>query len=112
VCGWLKRDGKDVLILCAGWKDTFSLEDAVFAGVMADVLVNAYGFMPENDATLASMILCDESATDILKTVSRSSHYLRLLGIENRKGLEYCFYPEKFHVIPALEEGKIIDIAL
>jgi len=103
VCGWLKRDGKDVLILCAGWKDAFSLEDTVFAGAMADLLANAYGFMPENDASIAAMTLWGQASQDIMKTVSMSSHYLRLLGIESRKGLEYCFYPEKFAVIPVLE---------
>jgi 2-phosphosulfolactate phosphatase len=112
VCGWLKRDGKDVLILCAGWKDTFSLEDAVFTGAMTDLLVNAYGFMPECDASIASVILWDQASKDLLKTVSRSSHFLRLLGIENRKSLKYCFYPEKFHVIPCLIAEKLVDIAL
>jgi len=112
VCGWLKRDQKEVLILCAGWKDNFSLEDAIFAGAMADLLVNAYGFLPLCDTTMASMALWDQAAPNIMKTVSRSSHYLRLLGIENRKGLEYCFFPEKFHVIPCLIAEKLVDIAL
>jgi len=110
VCGWLKRDQKDVLILCAGWKNEFSLEDAIFAGAMADLLVNAYGFLPECDSTLASMSLYDQSTINIMKTVSRSSHYMRLLGIEGRKGLKYCFFPEKFHVIPCLIEDRLVDI--
>jgi 2-phosphosulfolactate phosphatase len=112
VAGFLNRDQKDVVILCAGWKDEFSLEDAIFAGAMADLLVNAYGFLPESDATIASMSLYEQSTTNIMKTVSRSSHYLRLLGIENRKGLEYCFFPDKFHVIPVLEGDWILDYAL
>jgi 2-phosphosulfolactate phosphatase len=110
VCSWLKRDGKDVLILCAGWKDTFSLEDAVFAGVMADLLTGAYGFMPECDATIASITLWNQASNDIMKTVSGSSHFLRLLGIENRKSLKYCFYPEKFHVIPMLVGDRMTDL--
>lgn len=111
VCGWLNRDRKDVLILCAGWKNKFSLEDAIFAGAISDLLVNAYGFLPEYDETLAAMTLYSQSTINIMKTVSRSSHYMRLLGIEDRKGLKYCFFPEKFHVIPVLEDGKIIDVA-
>jgi 2-phosphosulfolactate phosphatase len=107
VCSWLKSDNKDVLILCAGWKDRFSLEDSVFAGAMADLLVNAYGFLPECDSVLASMALWNQASGDLMKTVSQSSHYLRLLGIEDRKGLKYCFFPEKFHVVPILEEGRL-----
>jgi 2-phosphosulfolactate phosphatase len=107
VAGWLNEDRQDVMILCAGWKDGFSLEDAIFAGAMSDLLVNVYGFMPACDAVLASITLWDQASGNILKTVSRSSHYLRLLGIENRKGLKYCFFPEKFRVIPVMEEGRI-----
>jgi 2-phosphosulfolactate phosphatase len=112
VCGFLKRDQKDVIILCAGWKNEFSLEDAIFAGAMADLLVNAYGFVPESDSTLASMTLWDHSAANLMKTISMSTHFLRLLGIEGRKGLKYCIFPEKFHVIPLLGEIGITDIAL
>jgi 2-phosphosulfolactate phosphatase len=112
VCGWLKRDEKDVLILCAGWKNEFSVEDAVFAGAMSDLLVNAFGFLPGSDSTLASMMLWDRSAADLMKTVSISSHFMRLLGIESRAGLKYCFYPEKFHVIPVLEDDRLIDYGL
>ncbi|NTV83661.1 MAG: 2-phosphosulfolactate phosphatase [Bacteroidales bacterium] len=110
VCGWLSDDRNDVVILCAGWKDSFSLEDAIFAGAMADLLVNAYGFLPLNDSSLASITLWNHSAKSLMKNVSRSSHYLRLLGIENRKGLKYCFFPEKFHVVPMLVEGKLVDL--
>lgn len=112
VCGWLKRDEKDVLILCAGWKNEFSIEDAVFAGAMCDLLVNVYGFLPGSDSTLASMMLWDHSAADLLKNVSISSHFMRLLGIESSAGLKYCFYPEKFHVIPVLEGDRLIDLEL
>lgn len=112
VCGWLNSDGKDVMILCAGWKNEFSIEDAVFAGAMADLLVNAYGFLPGSDSTLASMMLWDHSAADLMKSVSISSHFMRLLGIESRVGLKYCFYPEKFHVIPVLEGDKLLDYGL
>jgi 2-phosphosulfolactate phosphatase len=112
VCGWLKLDGKDVIILCAGWKNEFSVEDAVFAGAMADLLVNAHGFLPASDSTIASMMMWDHSAADLMKTVSISSHFMRLLGIESRTGLKYCFYPEKFHVIPVLEGDRIMDLGV
>jgi 2-phosphosulfolactate phosphatase len=110
VCSRLNKERNDVMILCAGWKDTFSLEDAIFAGAMSDLLVNAYGFLPACDATLASITLWDHASKNLMKTVSGASHYLRLLGIEDRKSLEYCFFPEKFHVVPVLEGGKLADL--
>lgn len=107
VCNWLNNDRNDTVILCAGWKDGFSLEDAIFAGAMADLLVDAYGFLPVNDETLASVTLWNHASRSLMKTVSNSSHYLRLLGIEDRKGLKYCFFPEKFNVLPVFDGEKI-----
>lgn len=109
VCNWLNDNRKNTIILCAGWKDSFSMEDAIFAGAMADLLVNAYGFLPVCDATISSITLWNHASKSLMKTVSKSSHYLRLLGIENRKGLKYCFFPEKFRVLPGLSDGKIVD---
>ena len=110
VCAFLNNDHNDVLILCAGWKDSFSLEDSIFAGAMADLLIHAYGFMPVNDSATAAITLWNHASKSLMKSVSHSSHYLRLLGIEDRKGLKYCFFPEKFRVIPVLQDEKIIDI--
>jgi 2-phosphosulfolactate phosphatase len=110
VCNWLNRERKDVLILCSGWKDSFSLEDSIFAGAMSDLLVTAYGFLPVNDATLASVTLWNQASKSLIDSVSKSSHYLRLLGIEDRKGLKFCFFPEKFRVVPVLEGEKIYNL--
>jgi 2-phosphosulfolactate phosphatase len=108
VCGYLNREQQDVLIICSGWKDAFSLEDAIYAGAMSDLLVNAFGFLPCGDEVLSTMTLWRHSAHRLMKTISRSSHYLRLLGIEDRKGLKYCVFPEKFHVVPVLEGERIV----
>ena len=107
VSNWLNHDHKHVMILCAGWKDSFSLEDAIFAGALSDLLVHAYGFIPVNDEVFASIALWHHASKSMIKTVSNSSHYLRLLGIEDRRGLKYCFFPEKFRVIPILDGDKL-----
>jgi 2-phosphosulfolactate phosphatase len=112
VCNWLNKERNDILILCAGWKDSFSLEDSIFAGAMSDLLINAYGFLPVGDATLASVTLWNHASRSLIKTVSRSAHYLRLLGIEDRKGLKYCFFPDKFQVVPVLEGGRLTNNVL
>jgi 2-phosphosulfolactate phosphatase len=107
VCGWLNKEQKDVLILCAGWKKGFSLEDAVFAGAMSDLLVNAFGFLPLCDSTLAGITLWNHSAKSLIRNISGAAHYQRLLGIEDRKGLKYCFFPEKFPVVAVLENERL-----
>jgi 2-phosphosulfolactate phosphatase len=110
MCAWLGREGQDVLILCAGWKDSFCLEDSLFAGALADLLVRSHGFIPENDSALAAIALWKQSSGWLMKTVSRASHFIRLLEIEGSKGLEYCFFPEMFPVIPAMQDKREKDL--
>jgi 2-phosphosulfolactate phosphatase len=112
ICGWLNKDHNDVLILCAGWKNSFSLEDSIFAGAMSDILINAYGFLPVSDEASASVTLWNHASKSMMRTVSQSAHYLRLLGIEDRRGLRYCFFPEKFPVVPSLTDGRLVDLQL
>jgi len=109
---WLGNEQKDVLILCAGWKDKFSLEDALFAGALAEKLVHHYGFSSQCDSAVAAMEIWERSKSDLMAFASKSSHYQRLLAIEPKEGLKYCFYPEKFNVIPKLGKDGITDIAV
>src|ERR1700749_2012909 len=39
VTDYLKNQKKDILFLCAGWKNKFNLEDTLFAGAVADALI-------------------------------------------------------------------------
>src|SRR5580698_3214274 len=41
LCNWLKDQHDDVLLVCAGWKNNFNLEDTIFAGAVADQLIPA-----------------------------------------------------------------------
>ena len=54
---YLKKQQKDVLFLCAGWKNKFNLEDTLFAGAVADSLIYKYGFNSTCDSTIAAMEL-------------------------------------------------------
>jgi hypothetical protein len=38
LAGWLAGEDSDVLVLCAGWKNKYNLEDSVYAGALADML--------------------------------------------------------------------------
>ena len=51
LCDWLKIQEKDVLLLCAGWKDQFNLEDTLFAGAVVNQLRKS--FVHFDDASVA-----------------------------------------------------------
>jgi 2-phosphosulfolactate phosphatase len=42
VCNWLKEQDQNVLLLCAGWKNKFNLEDTLFAGAVINQLKDEF----------------------------------------------------------------------
>jgi 2-phosphosulfolactate phosphatase len=106
---FLILDKKDVMIVCAGWKGQFSLEDTLFAGKLAEALIHDGGFIPGDDAVSASVSLWQRAEGNLLEFASKSSHYQRLLGIESEEGLRYCFEPPESEVLPRLESGRLVD---
>lgn len=73
---------EDVLLVCAGWKDNFNLEDTLFAGAVVEQLtVNQ---QISCDSSLAAKILYGKAKVDLFGFIKHSSHYQRLakMGIE------------------------------
>lgn len=106
---WLERDKKNVLILCAGWKNTYSLEDTLCAGALAEKLSSSALYVVIDDATLAALELWKSAKDDLLTFVSRSSHYQRLLAKNLKDDLAYCFKPDTSKAVPLLVGGQLID---
>ncbi len=102
---YLKKEQKDVVILCAGWKDDVNLEDSLFAGAVV------YHLMPKfsvgNDAAFMSSRLYDTAKDDLFLYIQNSSHYNRLnkMGIED--DIRFCMKEDQSRMIPILKEDKI-----
>ncbi|HQQ93997.1 MAG TPA: 2-phosphosulfolactate phosphatase [Bacteroidia bacterium] len=106
VTEYLRKEKKDVLFLCAGWKDKFNMEDSLFAGAVATELIK-YGFSTICDSTLASMELYKIAKHDLNGFLSSSSHRNRLANLNLERDVKYCLTPNLCPVLPVLE-GKCI----
>ncbi|HRP60275.1 MAG TPA: 2-phosphosulfolactate phosphatase, partial [Vicingus sp.] len=51
VSEYIEREDKNVILLCAGWKDRFNLEDTLFAGALAEKLAQNLRFTDLADST-------------------------------------------------------------
>ena len=98
---------KDVIILCAGWKGKFCLEDTLFAGALAEILMNSNQFQTICDSTKASMDLWSMAKPDLLTYVDKVAQRerLRKLGLDDV--IEYCHTPDSAIEIPVYRDGKI-----
>lgn len=105
---WLSGKNENIIILCSGWKNTFSLEDSVFAGALITRLLEKSGYTIANDAAFASLDLWNAAKENVDEYLKKASHRQRLqkLGLENE--MNYCFSADTAPVIPALNSVGIL----
>ncbi|MGE0567112.1 MAG: 2-phosphosulfolactate phosphatase [Bacteroidia bacterium] len=101
---------RDVLLLCSGWKNKFNLEDTLFAGGVADILINRYDFETHCDSAIAASQLYHLAKHDLFDFLSKSSHRHRLEKLNLERDIRYCLTPNQCPVIPALENDYLIKL--
>lgn len=104
---FLKKEKRDVLFLCAGWKNKFNLEDTLFAGAVAEQLIYKYDFKSACDSTMAAMELYKLAKHDLFGFLGNSSHRHRLEKLDLERDIKYCLTPNQCPVIPVME-GKFL----
>lgn len=107
VVDYLNEEKKDVLFLCAGWKNKFNLEDTLFAGAVAEKLILKSDFDTTCDSTLAAIDLYKLAKHDLPKYLANSSHRNRLAKLDLERDINYCLTPNQCPVIPVME-GKFL----
>ena len=106
ICDWLKIQHDDVLLVCAGWKNNFNLEDTIFAGAVTHQFTQA-GFRPD-DAAIAANDLYQLAKDDMDGYFKKTSHSERLkkLGIE--KDIAFCLQVDIASATPVLVGEKLV----
>lgn len=104
---FLKKEKKNVLFLCAGWKNKFNLEDSLYAGAVAEQLIFMHDFQTACDSTIAAVELYKLAKHDLFSFLSNSSHRNRLEKLDLERDIKYCLTPNQCPVIPVLE-GKFL----
>lgn len=110
VANYLKSQPYDVLVLCAGWKGKFNLEDTLFAGALVAWLQPE--FEKACDAPIAAFNLFKSAENNLMGFLSDSSHVKRLRKLNIQKDIEFCLRLDEYEVVPVLHEGKIKKMVL
>jgi 2-phosphosulfolactate phosphatase len=110
LCNWLKTQDENILLVCAGWKNNFNLEDTLFAGAVVEQLKDTG--LKLDDAAIAANDLYQLGKNDINAYLKKTSHSERLkkLGIE--KDIEFCLQVDITTAIPVLEGEKLVKLAI
>lgn len=103
---YLKKQSHDVLIVCAGWKGKFCIEDTLFAGALAELLLDT--LESNDDSTLAALTLYQSAKNNLYEYLLQSSHYKRLSHLEGGKDVAYCIEIDKFAVVPVWNGRELV----
>ena len=113
VAAYLRRQGKDVLVVCAGWKGQFCLEDTLFGGALAERLATDFD-VSGSDATLAARDLWAQAVPDVAAYLLKSAHVRRLNHLEAHQDMAFCLRQDEYDLVPVWDgevvKGEIVKL--
>jgi len=107
---WLIKQDKDVLLLCAGWKNRFNIEDTVCAGAIADILMRSDCCTTICDSTFASIDLWSLASPDLPGYSEKAAQRTRLRDKNLDDCIEFCLTPDFTDKIPVMINGVLVDL--
>jgi len=108
VVDYLNRQNKNVILLCAGWKDRFNLEDTLFAGAVIDQLKAHPIFTGLADSSIAALNLYRLAKDDLNAFLANSSHRKRLEKLDLEKDIDYCLQSDISNKVPIFKGNALI----
>ncbi|MCX6231188.1 MAG: 2-phosphosulfolactate phosphatase [Bacteroidetes bacterium] len=106
---WLIKQNCNVVILCAGWKNKFNLEDSIFAGALIEKLKYSPTFTIACDAAEAALDLWQIAKPNPLAYIQKAAHHERLRKLNLDDVLEYSFQFDTANVVPVLTDGVLVN---
>ena len=108
LCDWLKNQDLSVVLVCAGWKENFSLEDTLFAGAAVEKLKGE--FLVKDDAAQAAFDLYQSAKGDVRTYLKKSSHSERLEKLNIEDDIIFCLQLDIIDSIPVLRDDKLVKL--
>ncbi len=109
VTNFAVQQQRDVLVVCAGWKGQFCLEDSLFGGALAARLA-LQGFDVQNsDAALAALHLWQRAEADLPGYLLQSAAVRRLNALEAHDDFVFCTRVDTYaDVLPVWRHDRLV----
>jgi 2-phosphosulfolactate phosphatase len=102
LCNYLINDENDLILLCAGWKNRYNLEDTLFAGAVVNEIEQH--FFSDCDSALSAKLLYETNNNNLEELVRKSSHANRFKLLHlNTDDVSFCLQFNKAPVLPILD---------
>jgi 2-phosphosulfolactate phosphatase len=109
LCDFVEKEDKDVLLLCAGWKGRFNLEDTLFAGAVAQRISQNLRFTKLSDSSFASIKMYESAKEDMYNFLGKSSHRKRLSRLNMEEDIIYCLTLDQSDIVPVLKGDEFVS---
>jgi len=106
---YIATQQRDVVILCAGWKTKFNIEDTLFAGALTEKLLAVDGFNTICDSAKASVHLWRLAKPDLKAFIRQVAQFERLKKNNLHDVIDYCHEIDITSVIPVYT-GDAVEI--
>ena len=106
---WLMRTGFNVLVVCAGRRGHFSLEDAVGGGMLVDRLLTVSDRSVElSDAARAARQLYIAHRDDLLGMLRGCEWGRSIIQLGFGADLEICAQVDMTDLVPVMRQGRLV----
>jgi 2-phosphosulfolactate phosphatase len=100
---------RNVLLLCAGWKNRFNIEDTVCAGAIAETLMNCNYYKTICDSTFAAIDLWTLARPDLHGYIEKAAQRGRLRDKNLDDCIDFCLTPDFTDKIPVMKNGALVE---
>jgi len=108
VCDWLKNQQDNILLVCAGWKNNFNLEDTIYAGAIVEQLKQSD--FQADDPAIAANDLYNLAKDDLAAYLRKTSHSERLKALGIEADIAFCLNVDTTTAIPVLDGDKLVRL--
>tara|TARA_B100000965_G_scaffold405278_1_gene438678 strand:+ start:1097 stop:1843 length:747 start_codon:yes stop_codon:yes gene_type:complete len=108
VCAYLQKLNKNIILLCAGWKDRYNLEDSLFAGAVIHRLKENPIYTGLADSSLAACHMYEMAKGDLNNFLKDSSHRRRLERLDLEEDIRYCLQESIINKVPVFQGNALI----
>lgn len=110
VADYCVEHDRDVVVLCSGWQDKVNVEDTLFGGALADVLLGTGRYDIGSDATRIARDMWTANRNDLAEYLTPTDHLARLRAHHLEDTVSYCLQLSITEQVPELsvEEKDIL----
>jgi 2-phosphosulfolactate phosphatase len=107
---YLLDQNKNIILVCAGNQNLIALEDQLFAGALAEKLLESGKYYNHCDSVTASVDLWKNAKDNLLGYSHKLNHRKRLPNVISDEVLKYTFTPDSSDIIPILHFNHITGV--